>query len=131
MAPLNLAATFAVLRPDLHVDSIDNSPTVYQELDRSFDQFRDHARVAWHEFSCSWGNWERHPAGDEIVVLISGAARMILRRADGDEAITLGRAGDFLIVPRNTWHTAELSEPTRMLFVTPGEGTDHTDDPVA
>ena len=31
--------------------------------------------------------------------------------------------GSFVIVPRGTWHTARTSVATKMLFITPGEGT--------
>ena len=34
-----------------------------------------------------------------------------------------------IVVPRNTWHTAKVSEPTQMLFVTPGQGTINAEHP--
>jgi hypothetical protein len=34
-----------------------------------------------------------------------------------------------VVVPRNTWHTARVSGTTRMLFITPGEGTEIRADP--
>jgi oxalate decarboxylase/phosphoglucose isomerase-like protein (cupin superfamily) len=64
-----------------------------------------------------------HPAGDEVVVLLSGAAEMVLDRGDGKETVSLRQPGSFVIVPKGTWHTARIAEPTSMLFVTPGEGT--------
>jgi hypothetical protein len=42
-----------------------------------------------------------------------------------EELIHLRESGSFAIVPRETWHTARTSVPTRMLFVTPGEGTEN------
>ncbi len=33
--------------------------------------------------------------------------------------------GDAVINPRNVWHTADIAEPCRMLFITPGRGTEH------
>ena len=32
--------------------------------------------------------------------------------------------GDYVIVPRGTRHTARIRKPARMLFITPGEGTE-------
>ena len=64
-----------------------------------------------------------HPAGDEIVVLISGAARMVMDRDGDHHTTTLEKAGGYVIVPKGTWHTARIAARTRMLFITPGEGT--------
>ena len=58
-----------------------------------------------------------------MVILLSGSARFKLRLESGDESIELKSPGSFLVVPKNTWHTAIIEEPTSMLFVTPGEGT--------
>ena len=30
-----------------------------------------------------------------------------------------------VVVPKGTWHTARTSVPTKMLFVTPGQGTEN------
>ena len=122
---MNLEETFAVIRPDHSVDVAPVTPSLYEQLDQKYDQFRDHSLVALHEFVSDWGVWERHPAGDEIVVLLSGAATLTLRHDDGDETVALAEAGTFVIVPRNTWHTAHIGTPTRMLFITPGEGTEN------
>jgi len=31
--------------------------------------------------------------------------------------------GDFVVVPRRVWHAAKVHRPSRLLFITPGEGT--------
>ena len=122
---LKLTEVFAVLKPDLSVDTVRVTPTIYEELDSRFNQFKNHVLVAEYEFSESWPTWERHPAGDEIVVLLSGQAEMVLRKNGDDERISLTEPGSFVVVPAGTWHTARTSVATRMLFVTPGEGTEH------
>lgn len=66
--------TFAVLKPDLTVDEIPFSPSFYQELDETYDQFRSHVLISAHQFSEDWNVWEQHPEGDELVVLIGGKA---------------------------------------------------------
>ena len=126
---MKLTDTFAVLTPRMDVATVPVTPTVYQELDSRFDGFRGHALVAVYTFDRDWGNWERHPNGDEIVVLLAGATDMVLRRDTGDEVVTLSAPESCVVIPRNTWHTARVREPTRMLFVTPGEGTEHADAP--
>ncbi len=96
--------------------------TLYAELDQNFDAFRGHVLVSMHEFGGDWPTWEKHPAGDEIVMLWSGRGTLVLRSGTGEETVALGEPGAYVVVPRGTWHTARIAEPTRMLFITPGEG---------
>ncbi|MFY0665082.1 MAG: cupin domain-containing protein [Natronospirillum sp.] len=122
----NLTDVFAVLKPDLSVETVNVSPTIYEELDEKFDQFRSHVLVAQYAFTEDWPTWERHPAGDEIVVLLSGKADMMLRVDGKDERVSLNQPGSYVVVPAGVWHTARVAEKTRMLFVTPGEGTENS-----
>lgn len=122
---MKLQKTFAVLKPDLSVETVDVSPTLYADLDAQFDQFRSCVLVSTHEFSADWPTWERHPAGDEIVVLLSGAATMVLRTDAGPVPVELKDPGAFVVVPRNSWHTARVAQSASMLFITPGEGTEN------
>lgn len=51
---------------------------------------------------------------------------MILCVEAGQErAVVLVEPGDFVLVPRGIWHTAETTVPTKVLFLTPGAGTEH------
>jgi mannose-6-phosphate isomerase-like protein (cupin superfamily) len=78
------------------------------------------------EFECSadWSNWEMHPNADEFVYLLSGAATLLLEFEDGIRNVPLnGRAA--VVVPKGTWHTAKVSAPSRLLFITLGTGTQH------
>lgn len=122
---MKLQNTFAVIRPDLSVETIDVSATIYQDLDARFDQFRSHQLVSTYEFTEDWPTWERHPQGDEIVILLSGAATMVLQREAGPQFVEMAVPGEYVVVPRNTWHTARVRTATRMLFITPGEGTEN------
>jgi quercetin dioxygenase-like cupin family protein len=64
-----------------------------------------------------------HPNGDEIVCLLSGRVSMVLE-IDGREIVAkLAKPGDYVLVPRGTWHTARTSTNCTMVFITPGEGT--------
>ncbi len=76
-------------------------------------------------FGEDWSTWERHPAGEEAVILLSGAAELLLETPAGIESVRLGEPGSYVLVPRNTWHTARTRVPTKMLFITPGAGTDN------
>ena len=125
---MKLQDTFAVLKGDLSVETVDVSPTLYSELDARFEQFRSCVLVSTHEFSADWPTWERHPAGDEIVILLSGAASMVLKTDSGREVVELDEPGAYVVVPRNTWHTSRVARSARMLFIAPGEGTENLTD---
>jgi mannose-6-phosphate isomerase-like protein (cupin superfamily) len=121
----DLQKTYVVVRPDLGAIGIEVTPTIWQDLDRRFDNFKGHLLVAQFDFEADWPSWEIHPAGDEIVVLLSGRADMILDQAGSHQKTSLAQPGSFVIVPKGTWHTARISTPTSMLFVTPGQGTEN------
>jgi mannose-6-phosphate isomerase-like protein (cupin superfamily) len=119
----DLAATYVVLDAAHQATRVDVTPDIYERLGRDFDNFRDRTLVARYDFTADWPTWEMHPAGDEVVVLLSGAADLVLDRAGRHEVTRLEKAGEFVIVPKGTWHTARIAGPTSMLFITPGEGT--------
>ena len=118
----DLATTFVVLQPDQSAVPVEVTPAVYDELERRFGGFKGRVLVSSFRFDSDWPTWERHPAGDELVCLLSGGATLIL---EGLGTTELSEPGSFVLVPKGTWHTARTSVPTRMLFVTPGEGTEH------
>ena len=74
-------------------------------------------------FSEDWPTWEIHPHGDEFVYLLEGDTDFVLYTEDGEETVRVNEPGSYVVVPQNTWHTARPYAPTKMLFVTPGEGT--------
>jgi mannose-6-phosphate isomerase-like protein (cupin superfamily) len=75
-------------------------------------------------FSKNWPTWEMHPEADEVIYITEGRAEVLLQQPSGLEHIAL-EAPSMLVVPRGVWHTAQLSEPCRMLFITMGAGTQH------
>jgi len=70
--------------------------------------------------------WERHPAGDELLCVLSGAVRLYLgdHRA-GTESAAVVTAGRTVVVPAGTWHRLSVVEPADLLAVTPPLGTSH------
>jgi len=81
--------------------------------------------VSMYRFTRSWDSWERHPAGDELVLCLSGAMTLIQAGADGALAETRLGPGDYAINPPNVWHTADVEEEASALFITTGLGTEH------
>ncbi|WP_448502471.1 cupin [Sphingomonas sp.] len=81
--------------------------------------------VSLYRFDADWDVWEMHPHGEELVLCTEGAMALILERPNGRvERLELG-AGDYGIVPRGCWHSADVAHHATALFVTPGEGTAH------
>jgi quercetin dioxygenase-like cupin family protein len=72
----------------------------------------------------TWTSWERHPAGEELVVQLSGAATL-LQEIDGSVHAVELASGLAVINPKGVWHTVDVHEPGRCLFITPGRGTEH------
>lgn len=71
-----------------------------------------------------WATWEMHPAGDEILFMLEGKAVFVLELPDGPKEVELN-AGRLLVVPTGVWHTAKVGEPSRLLTITAGQGTQH------
>lgn len=114
---------FAVLKPDMLVDQRPVTADFYEQLDVSYESFANHVLISAHHFTEDWPTWEIHPKGDEVVVLTSGKATFLLKQDNGETAVTLDKPGSYVVVPKNTWHTARISENASMMFITPGEGT--------
>jgi mannose-6-phosphate isomerase-like protein (cupin superfamily) len=69
--------------------------------------------------------WERHPQGDELLCLLDGAAEVIYEAEDGEVRASLDRDNRCFIVPKGAWHRFAVPEYAYVLFLTPGEGTEH------
>jgi mannose-6-phosphate isomerase-like protein (cupin superfamily) len=72
----------------------------------------------------TWTSWERHPAGEEVVVLLSGRVDLV-QDAGGAENVVELRPGFAAINPAGVWHRSVVHEPGQALFITPGRGTEH------
>lgn len=78
------------------------------------------------EYDTTWAWWERHPVGDELVLVLDGQVELHLD--DGDRRAMTLATGQAAIVLAGTWHRAVLAGPCRLLFVTPTPvRTEHRD----
>lgn len=71
-----------------------------------------------------WPTWERHPAGEEVVAMLTGRADLI-QWIDGAEHVVAMSGGQAIVNPPGVWHTARVHEPGWALFITPGKGTEN------
>jgi mannose-6-phosphate isomerase-like protein (cupin superfamily) len=127
--PHDLASKPLILTPDGDGIVQTMSKTFFQDLDRDFEDFSGHFLVMTFAFEEPWPTWEMHPEGDEFVYLLEGDTDFILRIDGKDVTVRVHQAGSYVVVPKGTWHTARPHAPTRMLFVTPGEGTQNQVEP--
>ncbi|MDX1512288.1 MAG: cupin domain-containing protein [Gammaproteobacteria bacterium] len=68
--------------------------------------------------------WERHPNGDEFVMVVEGQTTLFLI-VDGAEVSHTLAAGEFIVVPERTWHRFETPEGVKIMTITP-QPTDHS-----
>jgi mannose-6-phosphate isomerase-like protein (cupin superfamily) len=81
--------------------------------------------VTMYRFAQSWDNWEMHPAGEEVVLCLSGQVTLHQEHADGTVAtVTIG-PNEYAINPPGTWHTADIEGEATALFITAGMGTEY------
>jgi len=126
IGPFNLASTFLRLRSNVTIEPLPVNDTFWQNIAADkLGNFHNEYLVATHAFDADWPMWEMHPNGDEVVYLLSGSVVFILETAGGPKSFELSESGSYVIVPKNTWHTAKVKGPCRMLFITAGEGTQH------
>ena len=106
----------------------DRSPTTPAEQTagtfRRLSSYRDGGVFVGHWAGSS--EWERHPAGDEIVLVVDGATTIFFLTDGGEEQAQLG-PGELVVVPQGTWHRFETPDRVQLLSVTP-QPTDHAVD---
>ena len=118
------AETYVSLGPAGSAAPVPGGETFWSLPEAELDRFG----AGWliSEFACSanWSNWEMHPEADEFVYLLSGAAVLLMEQPGGLREVPLSQRAA-TVIPKGVWHTAKVSEPSRMLFVTMGRGTRH------
>ncbi len=67
--------------------------------------------------------WERHPNGDELVMVMEGETLIVLFEDQEEVQHTL-RHGELIVVPENAWHRFE-TDGVKLLTLTP-QPTNHS-----
>ncbi|WP_158278891.1 cupin domain-containing protein [Leucothrix arctica] len=125
----NIQKDFVVLSPEKTATVETADSTLYQRLEQNYQGFKGHEMIAAFEFESDWDTWEIHPNGDEIVMLMSGEITFVLKLEDGEQTVDLKESGTYIIVPKGVWHTAKTTVKSKLLFITPGEGTKNAAEP--
>ncbi len=119
----SLKECYLELHNDGSVDKITLTPEFWPDLMSGRRKLKGRLVMAAH-ITEDMRHWERHPAGDEVLLLLSGAVTVVLEDNKGDERVEL-TAGQAFTVPRGRWHRIELREAGDLIFMTAGEGTEH------
>ncbi len=107
------------------VTSFEFTPDGFETYMAAQCSAEDPGRIVMIEHSpADWAMWERHTAGDEVVILISGTARFI-QEIDGEAVEQIVSSGQAIINPAGVWHTADVAEPFSAVYLTPCPGTEH------
>lgn len=118
--------TYLHFRDGGRVDPVPVSEAFWGELAAGKLPELDQGRLmTGFTFSEPWTMWERHPAGEELVMLLEGAATVVLEEGGQEPKVELSQPGSYVLVPQGVWHTARTDVQTTMLFLTPGTGTEH------
>ncbi len=72
-------------------------------------------------------DWEMHPAGDELLILASGALSVDAREGATERTAPLPPQAAF-IVPAGVWHRLIVHEPSVLIAITPRHNTVHDRD---
>lgn len=122
----NVLSTFVHVEPGNHSREIPVTDSFWQEMSEGNRPELEQGRLlSAFTFSGPWSSWERHPLGEELVMLLAGACTLYLERDGQEQSFRLEQPGDLVLVPINTWHTATSDHETTLVFLTPGEGTEH------
>jgi mannose-6-phosphate isomerase-like protein (cupin superfamily) len=122
-AAFDLAGTYVQLADGPAAVPVEVDDEFWESIESRSDLHGGRLVGVFHN-AADWDVWEMHPAGDEVVCLLSGAVDVVLDRDDGERVVRL-RAGETCIVPRGVWHTADVHTPGDTLHITRGEGTRH------
>ncbi len=69
--------------------------------------------------------WEYHGQGDELLFILAGESELTVLEKDSRSVWNLS-AGHLAIVPRDRWHSNNAPGGVTMLWITPGEGNEHS-----
>jgi mannose-6-phosphate isomerase-like protein (cupin superfamily) len=122
--PIDPSQTYVFLGADGSANELPGGEAFWSLSEPELDRFGRSWLVSEFECSTDWSSWEMHPHADEFVYLLAGEVVFRLQDASGITDIPLKGRGA-VVVPKGVWHTAKVSAPSRMLFVTLGADTQH------
>jgi quercetin dioxygenase-like cupin family protein len=120
---IDLSTTYVHLEDGPSALPVPVGPDFWETIDRRTELHGGRLVMVGHN-AADWPDWEMHPAGEEIVFLLSGAVDLVLDEPDGERVVAL-RPGQAVLVPRGVWHRGIVRTPGDTLHITRGAGTQH------
>lgn len=119
----SLTSTYLELRDDGSVEAIPLTPEFWPDLMAGKRRLEGRLVMAF-EATTDMTHWEKHPAGDEVLLVLSGAVRLLLQEPAGEREIAV-TAGQAAVIPRGCWHRIAVHKRGQVALMTAGEGTEH------
>ena len=125
--PLNLQDFALVLDTQQQIHALPTRPERYPQLGTQFAGFHGCVLLSEYTFSENWVCFEVHPAGDEVLYLLAGRCELLLEQQGQLRRIVFDSPGQVQVIPKGCWHSADIfpGESCRILFFTPGQGSEH------
>jgi len=123
MSAIDLSTTYVHLNGKDDAVAVPVTEAFWPEL-MSGERAYDGRLVTASRISQDMTHWEVHPAGGELLIAMSGSFEVVLDESGGERRVALD-GGRAFIVPQGVWHRVDVREPGDVVFITPGEGTEH------
>jgi mannose-6-phosphate isomerase-like protein (cupin superfamily) len=120
-AALALDQTYLLIDDGPRVTRVEGGPAFWAGIETRDDLADKRLMLVSHQDGAGL-HWEMHPAGDEILFLVSGALDVVMEIDGGERQIPL-QAGATAIVPAGIWHTLDVHVAGDLLSITRGAGT--------
>jgi oxalate decarboxylase/phosphoglucose isomerase-like protein (cupin superfamily) len=124
-APLvfDFHSTYTFLHEGAAVTPLEITPDFWANIQNRTDLHNGRMISVFQQSVGAWPHWEMHPAGEEVIYLLSGALTLTLEYPDGERRSVEMQPRNGIIIPRGTWHWAEVHEAGDLLVITYGAGT--------
>lgn len=115
--PFDLATTIVKLGPRGTTEPLALTPSFWRNSRSTGPEDRFLGVIA---FDCAAqlheGVLERHPGGDELILVLEGALALVIEETSREHRVEL-REGEACVVPRGAWHRLAMLRPGRLLFL--------------
>ena len=123
---------FTFLEDGGQAPTAENDESFWRELMSGAPSSPEVARIAngagWlfgvYSIEADTTHWERHPAGDELLVALTASMALVLEMEDGERTVEL-TPGLACLVPRGVWHRQIVRTAGTYLGATYGKGSEH------
>ena len=72
--------------------------------------------------------WERHPNGDELLLVTDGELEIEVLQADGSAERAVIPEGGLFVVPRAHWHQLTAKQSVTVFYASPSDGAERRRD---